>query len=136
MVWVDINEDILEKVQEATITDYESIGGKVTVESLKGIENLVNLTSLTIKKNNLTNVKGIENLKNLVSLNLEENCLYDTFSENNENGTLVTYNNLNLIAGLHTKNGGSLENIYLNGNSGITDFSILSKLSWKNKTGF
>ena len=106
------------------------------VESLKGIENLVNLTSLTIKKNNLTNVKGIENLKNLVSLNLEENCLYDTFSENNENGTLVTYNNLNLIAGLHTKNGGSLENIYLNGNSGITDFSILSKLSWKNKTGF
>ena len=106
------------------------------VESLKGIENLVNLTSLTIKKNNLTNVKGIEKLKNLVSLNLEENCLYDTFSENNENGTLVTYNNLNLIAGLHTKNGGSLENIYLNGNSGITDFSVLSKLSWKNKTGF
>lgn len=37
MVWVDINEDILEKVQESTITDYESIGGKVTVESLKGM---------------------------------------------------------------------------------------------------
>ena len=37
MVWVDIDEDILKKVQEATITDYESIGGKVTVESLKGM---------------------------------------------------------------------------------------------------
>ena len=106
------------------------------VESLKGIENLANLTSITVKKNNLTNVKGIENLKNLVSLNLEENCLYDTFSEKDETGNLITYNNLNIIANLHTKNGGSLKNIYLNGNPGIIDFSILSKLSWENKTGF
>ena len=37
MVWVDIDEDILKKVQEATITDYEGVDGKVTVESLKGM---------------------------------------------------------------------------------------------------
>ena len=37
MVWVDIDEDILKKVQEATITDYEAVGGKVTIESLLGM---------------------------------------------------------------------------------------------------
>lgn len=37
MVWVDIDEDILKKVEEATVTDYEAVGGKVTVESLKGM---------------------------------------------------------------------------------------------------
>ena len=42
MVWVDIDEDILKKVQEATVTDYEAVGGKVTVESLKGmVEDLI-----------------------------------------------------------------------------------------------
>ena len=35
MVWVDIDDDILKKVQDATITDYEAVDGKVTVESLK-----------------------------------------------------------------------------------------------------
>ena len=37
MVWVDIDEDILKKVQEATITDYEAVGSKVTIESLLGM---------------------------------------------------------------------------------------------------
>ena len=37
MVWVDIDEDILKKVEEATVTDYEAVDGKVTVESLKGM---------------------------------------------------------------------------------------------------
>lgn len=37
MVWVDIDSDILKKVQEATITNYEAVDGKVTVESLKGM---------------------------------------------------------------------------------------------------
>ena len=31
MVWVDIDSDILKKVQEATITNYEAVDGKVTV---------------------------------------------------------------------------------------------------------
>lgn len=37
MVWVDIDKDILKKVEEATITDYEAVDGKVTVDSLKGM---------------------------------------------------------------------------------------------------
>lgn len=42
MVWVDIDSNILNKVQEATITDYEAVDGKVTVDSLKGmIEDLI-----------------------------------------------------------------------------------------------
>ena len=42
MVWVDIDNDILKKVQDATITDYEAVDGKVTVESLKGmVEDLI-----------------------------------------------------------------------------------------------
>ena len=106
------------------------------IENLSGLENSTNLVSLTVKKNNLTNVIGIENLRNLTSLNLEENCLYDTISIKNADGTINTYNNLSLIAELHPSNGGSLKNVYLNGNSGITDFSILSKLSWEGKSGF
>ena len=42
MVWVDIDNDILKKVQEATVTDYEAVGGKVTVDSLLGmVEDLI-----------------------------------------------------------------------------------------------
>ena len=42
MVWVDIDDDILKKVQDATITDYEAVDGKVTVESLKEmVEDLI-----------------------------------------------------------------------------------------------
>ena len=37
MVWVDIDNDILKKVQQTTITNYEAVDGKVTVESLKGM---------------------------------------------------------------------------------------------------
>ena len=37
MVWVDIDDDILKKVQETTITDYEAVDGKVTIDSLKGM---------------------------------------------------------------------------------------------------
>ena len=42
MVWVDIDNDILKKVQEATVTDYEAVGGKVTVDRLLGmVEDLI-----------------------------------------------------------------------------------------------
>ena len=42
MVWVDIDEDVLKKVQEATITDYDSVDGKVTIDSLLGmVEDLI-----------------------------------------------------------------------------------------------
>lgn len=42
MVWVDIDSDILNKVQETTFTDYDAVDGKVTVESLKGmVEDLI-----------------------------------------------------------------------------------------------
>lgn len=37
MVWVDIDKNILEKVQEATITDYEVEDGKITVDNLRGM---------------------------------------------------------------------------------------------------
>lgn len=42
MIWVDIDNDILKKVEETTVTDYEVKDGKVTIDSLKGmIEDLL-----------------------------------------------------------------------------------------------
>ena len=37
MVWVDIDNDILKKVQQTTITNYEAVDGKITVDNLKGM---------------------------------------------------------------------------------------------------
>lgn len=37
MVWVEIDNDILKKVQQATITNYKAVDGKITVDNLKGM---------------------------------------------------------------------------------------------------
>ena len=55
MVWVDIDSNILNKVQEATITDYEAVDGKVTTDSLKEmVEDL--LIELENKNDEIKNI--------------------------------------------------------------------------------
>lgn len=55
MIWVDIDSDILNKVQEATITDYEAVDGKVTTDSLKEmVEDL--LIELENKNDEIKNI--------------------------------------------------------------------------------
>lgn len=106
------------------------------INSLKGIEELTNLKILNINNNNITALKPIENLKNLTELNLQNNAISDTSSYVDTDGSTKTYRNLDILAGLHTSNGGKLTNLYLSGNDNIIDYSPVSSLSWSNKSGF
>ena len=106
------------------------------IKSLAGIENLTSLEYLALQENKLTSLKELENLKKLQILNLENNTIYDNFQEKDENGNLNFHKNLEIIKNLHTSKGGKLEKIYLNGNNNITDWSIISKLKWTDKSGF
>lgn len=106
------------------------------IQSLSGIEGLINLRSLTINNNNVTSLKPLENLKNLTSINLESNAISDTSSYIDTDGSTKTYRNLDILAGLHTSKGGKLTSLYLSGNDNIIDYSPVSSLSWSNKSGF
>lgn len=106
------------------------------INSLNGIEGLANLKTLTMNNNNITAIKPLENLKNLTSINLENNAISDTSSYVDTDGSTKTYRNLDILAGLHTSNGGKLTNLYLSGNDNIIDYSHISSLSWSNKSGF
>ena len=70
MIWVDIDNDILKKVEKATFTDYDAVDGKVTVESLKGMveDLLIELEDTNDKYRELEadlneNYRPIHNLK-------------------------------------------------------------------------
>ena len=106
------------------------------IQSLSGIEALTNLTTLNLNENKLTDIKKLEKLKNLETLELEENTLYDNFQTKNEAGEISTYRTLEIIRNLHPSNMGKLKNIYLAGNSNITDWSLINNLSWTGKSGF
>ncbi len=106
------------------------------IQSLSGIEGLINLRSLTINNNNVTSLKPLENLKNLTSINLENNAISDTSSYIDTDGSTKIYRNLDILAGLHTSNGGKLTNLYLSGNDNIIDYLPVSSLNWSNKSGF
>lgn len=110
--------------------------GYCNIQSLNEIEGLTNLQNLTLNNNNITSLKPLENLKNLTSLNLENNAIADTSSYIDTDGTTKTYRNLDILAGLHTSNGGKLTNLYLSGNDNIIDYSPVSGLNWSNKSGF
>ena len=110
--------------------------GYCNIQSLSGIEGLTNLQSLTINNNNITSLKPLENLKNLTSLNLQNNAISDTSSYVDTDGSTKTYRNLDILAGLHTSNGGKLTSLYLSGNDNIIDYSPVSSLNWTNKSGF
>ena len=110
--------------------------GYCKINSLNGIEGLTNLKTLTISNNNITSLKPLENLKNLTSLNLQNNAISDTSSYIDTDGSTKTYRNLDILAGLHTSNGGNLTSLYLSGNGNIIDFSPVSSLNWTNKSGF
>ena len=106
------------------------------IKDLSGIEALTNLTTLNLNENKLTDIKKLEKLKNLETLELEENTLYDNFQTKNEAGEISTYRTLEIIRNLHPSNMGKLKNIYLAGNSNITDWSLINNLSWTGKSGF
>ena len=87
------------------------------IASTEKLRNLINITELDLSNNNISSLEGLENLQNLTTLHLENNCLDDT--------VLQTLVNLN-------KNG-KLKNLYISGNSGIINTSILDTVNWNTK---
>lgn len=100
------------------------------------LKNLKNLTNLNLANNNIASLKYLEALTNLEILNLSGNLIYDTSTYVNQIGENISYNNLDIIANLNKNNNGSLQEIYLSDNIGITDFSPISDLIWRKKSGF
>lgn len=118
----------------SNLTNLETI--KITNSSIKDltpIANCTNLKEINFNNNNISNVKTLENMSNLTTLRLENNSLFDTYSFVAEDGSTKTEKTLEIFANLNKM---ELENLYLTGNTGIVDWSIVSSLKWSGKSGF
>lgn len=118
----------------SNLTNLETI--KITNSSIKDltpIANCTNLKEINFNNNNISNVKPLENMSNLTTLRLENNSLFDTYSFVAEDGSTKTEKTLEIFANLNKM---ELENLYLSGNTGIVDWSIVSSLKWSGKSGF
>ena len=94
------------------------------ITDISAIQNLTKLKNINFNKNSISSLKGIENLLNLEKLNVANNSLYDTYSY--QDGT--TLNNIDIIKNLNKT--GNLKDIYISGNE-IQNFGELDKLSWR-----
>ena len=101
------------------------------ITNVDAFSNLSLCENVDLSGNHIEGIHGLSNLRLLKVLDLSDNALYDYSSYNGEN-----YNNLSIIANLNKNNQGSLEEVYLSGNTSIVDFSILKNLNWNNKSGF
>ena len=118
----------------SNLTNLETI--KITNSSIKDltpISNCTNLKEINFNNNNISNVKPLENMSNLTTLRLENNSLFDTYSFVAEDGSTKTEKTLEIFANLNKM---KLEDLYLSGNTGIVDWSIVSSLKWSGKSGF
>ena len=118
----------------SNLTNLETI--KITNSSIKDltpIANCTNLKEINFNNNNISNVKPLENMSNLTTLRLENNSLFDTYSFVAEDGSTKTEKTVEIFANLNKM---KLENLYLSGNTGIVDWSIVSSLKWSGKSGF
>ena len=108
---------------------------KNKITDINSLSTLTNLKELNLSNNCITALKPLESLVNLVNLNLSNNLLYDTaiYVNDNEN---KTYKNLEIIGNLNFKKNGKLEKIYIAGNTGLIDYTILKNLKWNDKNGF
>lgn len=118
----------------SNLTNLETI--KITncsIKDLNSIANCTNLKEINFNNNNISNVKTLENMSNLTTLRLENNSLFDTYSFVAEDESTKTEKTLEIFANLNKM---KLENLYLSGNTGIVDWSIVSSLKWSGKSGF
>ena len=118
------------------LTNLRSLNlGVDSIVDLSGIENLTNLQSLDLSSNQIKDVHKLGNLNKLSTLNLSNNCIFDDTTFFDENNNKVKIKNLEVLANMN-KNG-QLRNLYLSGNTGITDWSILSNITnWIGKSGW
>ena len=104
------------------------------IKSVQEFSTLINLETLDLSNNLISTVHGLENLKNLNMLKLENNCIFDTTSIKNED-EVITYNNLEILADLNKT--GNLRKLYLSGNNGITNWTLVSNIkNWEEKSGW
>ena len=104
------------------------------VQSISGIENLKDLRVLNLNSNSISGLKPLENLQNLEYLDLSNNAITDNSNYIDSDGSIKTYNNLEILANLN-KNG-KLKKLYLSGNDNIINWSPLSSLKWDEKSGW
>lgn len=104
---------------------------KTGITSLSGLEELTNINTIKITDSSITDISALENLVNLKELDLSNNCLYDDFYKE-INGEKVTYNTFNILKNLN-KNG-SLQKINLSNNTGLVNKDSLTEdgTKWSN----
>lgn len=104
---------------------------KTGISSLSGLEELTKLNTIKITDSSITDISALENLVNLKELDLSNNCLYDDFYKE-INGEKVTYNTFNILKTLN-KNG-SLQKINLSNNTGLVNKDSLTEdgTNWSN----
>jgi Leucine-rich repeat (LRR) protein len=102
------------------------------ISDVSWIGSLENLTNLTIINSQLNKgIKALSNLSKLKYLNLQNNTLYDMSLYENQ-----VYNTCEVLASMNKYKGGALENLFLDGNPNITDFSFVKECKWTSKSGF
>ena len=110
-----------------------------SINDISGLESLTNLTTLDLSYNSISNLNSLKNLKSLSELNLVYNLIYNTSTVNEEDGSVITIKNLEILGDLNPLSGknGNLTTLYLEGNGGILDYSPVSKYkNWVKKSGF
>lgn len=103
------------------------------LKDISFLENLQKLQKADLSNNQITSgIIGLSNLTNLESLNLSNNAIFDMSSKDG-----VNYRNLEILGNLNYANSGNLKQLYLAGNTNITDWSYVLKYTWPNgKSGF
>lgn len=104
------------------------------ISSIEALKGLSNLQSLVLNNNSISSLKPLENLTELGVLNLENNVISDSSIYIDTDGSTKRYNNLDILANLNKK--GKLKKLYLAENDNIINWTPLSQLNWKSKSGW
>ena len=87
---------------------------------------LPNLNELFLNNNNIVSLKNIETFSSISTLKLNNNLISDTSAYKENDGTVITYNNLQILVDMHPSKGiGNLKKIYISNNSNIINMSTL-----------
>ena len=117
-----------------SITDITCTNGNI--EDISALSTIPGLKNVNFSDNKISNLKSLENLLSLETANLTNNVIYDTASYFDESNNIIRINNIDILSNLNSSKRGTLKKLYLQGNTGIIDFSKLSSLNWIEKSGF
>ncbi len=109
----------------------------MNLKDIDDLDNLRNLKSFISTNTCINSLYGLRNLIKLEYLDLSNNCIYER--TNNSDGEII--NNLQILANLNPNSKvepkGSLQALFMAGNTGIINWNLLKNLKWQNgKSGF